>query len=92
MAKLKADGRTELARFVQETANEGRETVITTRAYMSDGKVLSKYSIRRLDGTRLVYGWSVAGKTKPGVTVERIRSLMQLRGWTEVRQPKNAGA
>lgn len=73
MAKLKARGRIELLRIKRENATPDGDLVVwkrTTRAFMSDGKILEKRDVRfkpnaRDSNGRLhSYGWRVYAKTK----------------------------
>jgi hypothetical protein len=91
MAKLKAYGRSEVARYVRE------RTIIpdpsdpapivwerVTRALMSDRKVLQKRDVRWLDGMRHTYGWSVRGKLARHATFESVGFLYERMGYVRV--------
>jgi hypothetical protein len=90
MAKLKARGRTEIARLVLEQDTPLSELVSSEKiqvALMSDGNVLDRRVVRwRKQDTYSSgphdYGWKVKGKIKTGLTPEDFIRIYQKKGFT----------
>jgi hypothetical protein len=80
VAKLSANGRTELYRFTK-TLPHGVDgaTRLETRALMSDRKILHKFSVGDMK-----FGWTVRGSLKKDANPESWASAMEKLGW--VRQ------
>lgn len=96
MAKLSARGRVELAR-VSRTLDTPNSTLTSkeryTKAYMSDGRLLTKLDVwfrpDRFDpdGRFHSYGWKDKGKLKPEVwnDIPGRLAVLQAQGWTVER-------
>lgn len=80
MAKLSARGRTELFRLEQTTDDEKGGRTTRQRAYMSDGKVLSRTMVYRPGEKRMDWGWNVAGEFKRAAA-DVVIAKRQALGW-----------
>lgn len=91
MAKLSARGRKELYRVSLEAVVTDPDRLVTwertTKALMSDNKVLEKRDVRfkpdsiHPEGQRHSYGWTVRGKLKAGFAPEVWRDRHVEKGW-----------
>jgi hypothetical protein len=90
MAKLKARGRTEIARLVVERETPDSELVSSEKiqvALMSDGNVLDRRVVRwrkqdAYSSGPHDYGWKIKGKIKAGLTPEDFIRIYQKKGFT----------
>jgi hypothetical protein len=90
MATLSARGRSELLRIEETRISVTGTRVRTQRAYLSDGRVLSRNTFLKLDGhVDFDDGWKDLGKwtkagERDGYRLAQIRDRRIREGWQEV--------
>lgn len=99
MAKLSANGRVEVARWMYDTDTPDSDSTTwnrTTLALMSDGNLLQKYDCRfkpdtfSPDGRYHSYGWKKYRRMKKDADLDKVvqdldESLVRRRLWTRVK-------